>query len=85
MKADIHPTYYPNAKITCACGKSWKGGTTRESIEVGICSACHPFYTGKEKILDTQGRVDKFKKRMEKAASMTRAPKKPRTKKSADK
>ena len=85
MKADIHPTYHPNAKITCACGAKWKGGTTKESLEGGICSACHPFYTGKEKILDTQGRVDKFKKRMEKAASMTRAPKKPRAKKNQTK
>lgn len=69
MKADIHPTYYPDAKISCACGASWKGGSTMETLEVGICSSCHPFYTGKEKILDTQGRVEKYKKRLEKAAT----------------
>ena len=78
MKADIHPTYYPDAKISCACGAAWKGGSTLETIEVGICSSCHPFYTGKEKILDTQGRVEKFKKRMEKAAQMAKPAKKNR-------
>lgn len=67
MKADTHPTYYPSAKISCACGAHWTGGTTRESISVGICGTCHPFYTGTEKILDTRGRVEKFKKRLEKA------------------
>lgn len=81
MKADIHPTYYPDAKITCACGKSWKTGSTQDSIEVGICSNCHPFYTGKEKILDTQGRVEKFKKRMEKATKLAKPAKKERTSK----
>lgn len=72
MKSGIHPTYFPDAKISCACGASWKTGSTRESIEAGICSSCHPFYTGKEKILDTQGRVDKFKKRLEKSTKMTK-------------
>jgi large subunit ribosomal protein L31 len=68
MKADIHPTYYANATATCACGATYTVGSTKETIEVEICSACHPFYTGLEKVLDTTGRVDKFKKRQAEAA-----------------
>ena len=63
MKADTHPTYYPKAIATCACGASFPVGSTSEKISVEICSACHPFYTGNEKILDTAGRVEKFKAR----------------------
>lgn len=63
MKADIHPTYFPEAKITCACGKVFTMGSTKEKLEVEICSNCHPFYTGNEKILDAAGRVEKFKAR----------------------
>ncbi|HXV26749.1 MAG TPA: 50S ribosomal protein L31 [Candidatus Paceibacterota bacterium] len=72
MKADIHPVYHPKASVSCACGNAFNVGSTRESLSVGICAACHPFYTGKEKLLDTRGRVEKFKKRMEKAASASR-------------
>jgi len=67
MKAEIHPKYYTNAKVTCACGNSFSVGSTAEKIEVEVCSACHPFYTGNEKIIDTAGRVEKFKARMAKA------------------
>jgi len=67
MKKDIHPKYYPKAQVRCACGNSFTIGSTKEYIEVEICSGCHPFYTGKEKIMDTMGRVEKFRKRMEKA------------------
>jgi large subunit ribosomal protein L31 len=63
MKTDIHPTYYANATATCACGASYTVGSTMEKIEVEICSACHPFYTGLEKVIDSTGRVDRFKKR----------------------
>lgn len=63
MKADIHPTYYAQAKAVCACGATYVVGSTHESISVEICSACHPFYTGQEKVLDGAGRVDRFKKR----------------------
>ncbi|HXK36660.1 MAG TPA: 50S ribosomal protein L31 [Candidatus Paceibacterota bacterium] len=66
MKAAIHPTYYDKAKVSCACGNSFVVGSTRDLINPSICSACHPFYTGTEKIVDTQGRVDRFKKRLEK-------------------
>ncbi len=61
MKKEIHPTYFPQADIVCACGNTFKIGSTKEKIEVEICSACHPFYTGNDKVLDTAGRVEKFK------------------------
>lgn len=69
MKEDTHPTYFPEAKVTCACGNSFIVGSTREKLEVEICSSCHPFYTGNEKILDAAGRVEKFKARRAKAKS----------------
>ncbi len=69
MKAETHPTYFPEAKVTCACGRSFTVGSTQEKLEVEICSNCHPFYTGNEKILDAAGRVEKFKARSSKAAS----------------
>lgn len=61
MKKEIHPGYFEEAKVTCACGNTFTVGSTQEKIEVEICSACHPFYTGTEKVLDTAGRVEKFK------------------------
>lgn len=68
MKTDIHPTYFEKAKVTCACGNTFAIGSTMEKIEVEICSACHPFYTGNDKVLDTAGRVEKFKTRRAKAS-----------------
>ena len=65
MKKDIHPKYYPEAKVACACGNVFTIGSTREEISVEICSACHPFYTGKQKLVDTAKRVDKFNKKVE--------------------
>jgi large subunit ribosomal protein L31 len=67
MKKDIHPKYYNEAKVICVCGNSFTVGSTKEFIETEICSSCHPFYTGKEKIIDTMGRVEKFKKRKAKS------------------
>jgi len=70
MKTNIHPTYYSNAAATCACGATFTVGSTKEKINVEICSQCHPFYTGDDKkVLDTAGRVDKFKRRMQAATS----------------
>ena len=66
MKKDIHPKYYNNAQVRCACGNIFTIGSTKELIEIEICSQCHPFYTGKEKIIDTAGRVEKFRKRLAK-------------------
>ena len=63
MKTETHPTYYPEATVHCSCGEKFTVGSTMEEIEVEICSACHPFYTGQEKSLDTAGRVDRFNKR----------------------
>jgi large subunit ribosomal protein L31 len=68
MKKDIHPPYYPEAKVTCACGHTFTTGSTQKEIRTEICSACHPFFTGKKHLVDTAGRVDRFKKIMEKKA-----------------
>ncbi len=78
MKKDIHPQYYPKAKVTCACGNSFTVGSTVPEISVEICSKCHPFYTGREQLIDTAGRVEKFKARREKAAAKPKAAKKVR-------
>jgi large subunit ribosomal protein L31 len=63
MKADIHPTYYPEAKLKCACGNVLVAGSTVAEIHIEICSKCHPFYTGKQKLIDTARRVEKFEER----------------------
>lgn len=66
MKADIHPQYHLNAVIKCAnCGHEFKTGATQESIQIEICSKCHPFFTGKKVLIDTEGRVERFRKKME--------------------
>lgn len=65
MKRGIHPKYFPNAKVKCACGAEFEVGSTKEYIEIEVCSKCHPVYTGKEKIIETVGQVQKFKKRLE--------------------
>lgn len=63
MKADIHPDYYKEAVIQCACGASYKTGSTSERIDIELCAACHPFFTGKQKIVDSARRVEKFTER----------------------
>lgn len=63
MKTETHPTYFPEAKVVCACGNVYTIGSTKKELSVEICSACHPFYTGNEKIMDVAGRVEKFKAR----------------------
>lgn len=67
MKAKIHPQYYHDCVVTCACGNSFTTGSTKPQIRVEICSACHPFFTGKMKFVDTLGRVEKFTKKMQQA------------------
>ncbi|MEK9175320.1 MAG: 50S ribosomal protein L31 [Patescibacteria group bacterium] len=67
MKQNIHPQYYPKSNIQCACGAGLKRGATKENVAVEICSQCHPYYTGKEKIIDAAGRVEKYKTRAAKA------------------
>ncbi|MBU0648993.1 50S ribosomal protein L31 [Patescibacteria group bacterium] len=66
MKKKIHPTYYPDARVTCACGNTFTVGATVKEINVELCSACHPFYTGKQKLVDTARRVEKFEARLKK-------------------
>jgi len=66
MKPNIHPTYYPDAVVTCACGNTWKTGSTRKEIRTEVCSNCHPFFTGQQqRILDIEGQVDRFYKRLQ--------------------
>lgn len=72
MKKDIHPTYYSAAEVTCVCGNRFTVGSTREKLQVEICSACHPFFTGEEKVMDTAGRVEKFKTRQAKASTKSK-------------
>ncbi len=65
MKSNIHPTYYPDAQVTCACGNTFTTGSTKKTIVVEVCYKCHPFYTGEHRFLDTKGRVDTFIKKQE--------------------
>ena len=67
MKTDIHPKYFNNAVVTCACGNTFTTGSTLEKISIDICSKCHPFFTGTQKLIDTEGRVEKFAKRQAQA------------------
>jgi large subunit ribosomal protein L31 len=71
MKKDIHPKYFEKATTTCVCGEVYHFGSTKENINIEICANCHPIYTGNEKVLDTAGRVEKFRAR--KAAGVTKA------------
>jgi len=75
VRTEIHPEYYPKAKASCACGNSFTVGSTNPTIGVSICAKCHPFYTGKDKLVDTRGRVDRFKKRLEKSTKSKRVAK----------
>lgn len=64
MREEIHPTWYPEARVTCACGNTWLVGSTVPEIRTDVCSACHPFFTGEQRIVDTEGQVDRFMKRL---------------------
>lgn len=63
MKKDIHPKYFPEAKVACACGAIFAVGSTKPELRIEICSQCHPFYTGNDKVIDAAGRVERFKTR----------------------
>jgi large subunit ribosomal protein L31 len=65
MKQGIHPTYYENAQVICACGNTWTTGSTRKTIHTDVCSKCHPFFTGEQRIVDTEGQVDRFYKKLQ--------------------
>ncbi|MEK7097404.1 MAG: 50S ribosomal protein L31, partial [Patescibacteria group bacterium] len=71
MKKDIHPKYYAESKVTCACGNAFVTGSTLPELKVELCSACHPFYTGKQKLVDTARRVEKFQAKLEAKKSVT--------------
>lgn len=72
MKADTHPTYFTDATVTCVCGNTFQTGSVVQDIRVDICSNCHPFYTGKQKLIDTEGRVDRFRKKYAQTGSKTK-------------
>ncbi len=65
MKQGIHPTYYPDAKVICACGNTWTTGSTKKEIRTDVCYKCHPFYTGEQRIVDTEGQVDRFYRKLQ--------------------
>jgi large subunit ribosomal protein L31 len=81
MKQGIHPQYYPEAKVRCACGNTFTVGSTKPEINVEICYHCHPFYTGKEKLIDAAGKVEKFRARRERAQAAPAKKPKARAKK----
>jgi len=65
MRKDIHPVYYPDAQVVCSCGNTWTTGSTQKMIRTDVCSNCHPFFTGEQRIVDTAGQVDRFMKRLD--------------------
>jgi large subunit ribosomal protein L31 len=75
MKPSLHPDYYANASIVCACGAEYKTGSTMERIDIELCAACHPFFTGKQKIVDSARRVEKFSDRGTKKAATVKTAK----------
>ncbi len=83
MKKDTHPTYFPEAKIVCACGKVYIAGSTREEIHVELCSNCHPFFTGKQKLVDTARRVEKFHSKVAKKSAVATGKKAKKAKRAA--
>ena len=83
MKKDIHPKYFEDATITCACGNTFTVGSTQQSIRIELCSECHPFYTGKQKFVDTARRVEKFQEKMEKVKKAAETRKGKKAKKAA--
>ncbi len=78
MKEGIHPKYYPDAKVVCSCGATWTTGSTVPMIRTDVCSSCHPFFTGEQRIIDTAGQVDRYHKRV-KQRSLHEAEEKART------
>jgi large subunit ribosomal protein L31 len=73
MRDGIHPTYYHDAKVTCACGNTFLTGSTSKSLRVDVCSNCHPFYTGTQRIVDTAGQVERFMRRQRRVEGATAA------------
>jgi len=65
MKKEIHPEFYPDAQVICSCGNTWTTGSTKKVIRTDVCSKCHPFFTGEQRIVDTEGQVDRFYKKLQ--------------------
>ena len=65
MKKDIHPTWYPDAQVICSCGATYTIGATKSEIRTDVCSSCHPFFTGEQRIVDSEGQVERFMRRLE--------------------
>ncbi|PZC47399.1 MAG: large subunit ribosomal protein L31 [Chloroflexi bacterium] len=63
MKSSIHPTYYQDAVVVCGCGNTFTTGSTKKALKVELCSKCHPFFTGEQRIVDTEGRVERMRRR----------------------
>ena len=72
MKTAIHPTYYENAVVTCVCGNTFTTGSTKPELKTEVCAVCHPFYTGTQRIVDTGGQVERFRKRAARATKGSR-------------
>lgn len=86
MKKDIHPKYNTECKVTCVCGNTFLSGSTAKEIKVELCSACHPFYTGKQKLVDSARRVEKFEAKIKASSASDKSGKKDRrAKRSAEK
>ncbi len=85
MNKDIQPQIYKNAVVTCACGNTFETISTKKTLSVEICSACHPFYTGQQKFVDTEGRIDKFAKKQKLAEQKMKAAEETKAKKDSKK
>lgn len=83
MKAKIHPKYHDDCKVTCACGNNFTTGSTMPEMRVELCNMCHPFFTGKQKFVDTARRVEKFQEKMDKQAAVSKTRKGKKVKKAA--
>lgn len=83
MKKSIHPEFFEDCQVTCACGNTFKTGSTQKEIRVELCNKCHPFYTGKQKFVDTARRVEKFEERAQKMKTAAAARKGKKVKKAA--
>lgn len=78
MKTGLHPEYYPDAEVICACGNTWSTGATIPQVRTDICAACHPFYTGEQRVVDTEGRVEGFLKKIRRREELLNAQEKER-------
>jgi len=70
MRKDIHPKYYPNAQVICSCGNTWTTGSTQPILRTDLCSKCHPFFTGEQRIVDTAGQVERFRRKLDRSGQM---------------